>query len=164
MPFPEHPLIMGKLGQCRGCVSIRACWAPRPGSCSQARCRERWQHISTLKGCQKMFLLGQSQVGVMATEDGVWMQKASHEPTSQGRLVRLMYLWLSWHLFKPPLQQGEETIPGDSKGQPLVLCPDLLSPHHLTLPLKAAAPLCHLSPSSRKGAGSSWLAAEKPGN
>lgn len=51
-----------------------------------------------------MFLLGQSQVGVMATEDGAWMQKASHEPTPQGRLVRLMYLWLSWHLLEPPLQ------------------------------------------------------------
>lgn len=56
----------------------------------------------------------------MAIEDGVWMQKASHEPTPQGRLVRLMYLWLLWHLLEPPLQQGEETVPGDSKGLPLL--------------------------------------------
>lgn len=74
-----------------------------------------------------MFLLGQSQVGIMATEDGVWMQKASCEPAPQGRLVRLMYLWLSWHLLEPPLHQGEETVLGDSKGLPLALCPDLPS-------------------------------------
>lgn len=111
-----------------------------------------------------MFLLGQSQVGVMTTEDGAWMQKASREPTPQGRLVRMMYFWLSWHLLDPPLQQGEERVPGDSKGLPFALSPDLLSPLHLTLPLKAAARLCHLSLSSRKGAGSSWLAAEEPGN
>lgn len=72
--------------------------------------------------------------GDNGTEDSVWLQKASCEPTPQGRLVRPMYLWLFCHLFKSPLQQGGGTGPA----LPLALCPNLLSPINLTFPLKGA--------------------------
>lgn len=83
----------------------------------------------------------------MIMEDGVWMQKASREPTAQGRLVRSMRLWLFCHLLEFPLQQGGGTVPA----LPLPLCPNLLSPIHLTLPLKGAAPLVPSLPQQREG-------------
>ena len=83
----------------------------------------------------------------MITEDGVWMQKISCEPTPQGRLVRSMYFWLFCHLLESPLQQGGGTVPA----LPLALCPNLLSPIHLTLLLKGAAPLVPSLPQQQEG-------------
>lgn len=83
----------------------------------------------------------------MIMEDGVWMQKASREPAPQGRLVRSMRLWLLCHLLESPLQQGGGTVPA----LPLALCPNLLSPIHLTLPLQAAAPLVPPPPQQWEG-------------
>lgn len=93
-----------------------------------------------------MFLLGQSHVGITIMEDGVWMQEASREPTPQGRLVRSMCLWFFCHL-EFPLQQGARMVPA----LPLALCPNLLSPIHVTLPLKGAAPLLPSLPQQQEG-------------
>lgn len=70
----------------------------------------------------------------------------------------MRYLWLFWHLLDPPLQKGEETVSGDSKGLPLALCPDLLSPLHLTLPLKVLHPCAICPPAAgREQVPGGWL-------
>lgn len=163
MPFPEHPLIMGKPGQCQALFQGGQLEPVGPQDMVVVVKQDAGSDSNTFERMPED-VSAWTKPGGDNGKRGWSLDAESQSCANTTEQVSQADLWLSWHLFKPPLQQGEETVPGDSKGQPLVLCPDLLSPLHLTLPLKAAAPLCHLSPSSRKGAGSSWLAAEEPGN
>lgn len=101
----------------------------------------------------------------MATEDGVWMQKASREPTNTTRQVSQVEVFVAFLAFiRASSAEGRrDSIKGQQRTAPCSLPRPALSTS-FDFTSEGAAPLCHLSPSSRKGAGSRWLAAEEPGN